>query len=159
MGEALDLDDLRARLDGFKRSGSTIVLANGHFDVLHVGHLRYLEAAKEQGDLLVVAVNDDGSVARLKGKGRPIIPAVERAELLAALSPVDFVVVFSGDSPAHLLQELQPDVHCKGTDYGSPDRVPEYEVVQAYGGTTALVGDPKDHSTTDLISRIKNLPD
>jgi len=159
MGEALGLEDLKARLDGFRPSGSKVVLANGHFDVLHVGHLRYLEAAKEQGDLLVVAINDDSSVARLKGKGRPVVPAAERAELLAALNPVDFVVVFSGDSPVDLLQELQPDVHCKGTDYGSPDRVPEYGVVRAYGGATTLVGDPKDHSTTDLISKIKNLPD
>jgi rfaE bifunctional protein nucleotidyltransferase chain/domain len=159
MGEVLGLEDLKTRLDGFKGTGSRVVLANGHFDVLHVGHLRYLEAAKKQGDLLVVAINDDNSVARLKGKGRPVVPAAERAELLAALNPVDFIVVFSGDSPVDLLQELQPDVHCKGTDYGSPDRVPEYGVVRAYGGATALVGDPKDHSTTDLISKIKNLPD
>ncbi len=159
MGEALELEDLQARLEKLRQSGRTVVLANGHFDVLHVGHLRYLQAAKEQGDLLVVAINDDSSVGRLKGEGRPVVPAAERAELLAALEPVDFVVVFSSDSPAYLLDELRPDVHCKGTDYGSPDRVPEYEIVRAYGGTTALVGDPKDHSTTDLISKIKNLPD
>lgn len=159
MGEALDLEDLQGRLGELRQMGKSVVVANGHFDVLHVGHLRYLKAAKEQGDLLVVAINDDGSVTRLKGEGRPIVPATERAELLAALEPVDFVVVFSSDSPARLLDELRPDVHCKGTDYGSPDRVPEYDVVRAYGGTTTLVGDPKDHSTTDLISKIKNLPD
>ncbi len=103
-----------------------MVVANGHFDLLHVGHLRYLRAAKAEGDVLVVALNGDPSVASLKGAGRPIVPAAERAELLAALEPVDYVTVFEGDSPAPLLAELQPDVHCKGTDYGSPERVPEY---------------------------------
>ena len=159
MGEALEVTALKERLERLKSSGSKIVLANGHFDVLHVGHLRYLADAKQQGDILVVAINDDDSVTRLKGAGRPIVPAPERAELLAALAPVDFVVIFEGDSPAPLLADLRPDVHCKGTDYGTPERVPEFEVVNAYGGRTALVGDPKDHSTTDLIARIRNLPD
>jgi rfaE bifunctional protein nucleotidyltransferase chain/domain len=136
-----------------------MVLANGHFDLLHVGHLRYLRAAAAEGDVLVVAINDDASVARLKGPGRPIVPAAERAELLAALGPVDYVTVFSGDSPAPLLEELRPDVHAKGTDYGSPERVPEYEVVRRYGGETRLVGDPKDHATSDLIARVKALPE
>jgi len=158
MGEVVDLEKLQERLEACRQRGRSIVFTNGHFDVLHVGHLRYLEAAKQQGDVLVVAINDDDSVARLKGEGRPVVPAAERAELLAALSAVDFVVVFSGDSPAPLLADLQPDVHCKGTDYGSPQRVPEYDVVRSYGGTTALVGDPKDHSTTDLIATIKRLP-
>jgi rfaE bifunctional protein nucleotidyltransferase chain/domain len=135
------------------------VLANGHFDLLHVGHLRYLRAAAAEGDVLVVAINDDASVARLKGPGRPIVPAAERAELLAALGPVDYVTVFSGDSPAPLLEELRPDVHAKGTDYGSPERVPEHEVVRRYGGETRLVGDPKDHATSDLIARVKALPE
>jgi rfaE bifunctional protein nucleotidyltransferase chain/domain len=135
------------------------VLANGHFDLLHVGHLRYLRAAAAEGDVLVVAINDDASVARLKGPGRPIVPAAERAELLAALGPVDYVTVFSGDSPAPLLEELRPDVHAKGTDYGSPERVPEYEVVRRYGGETRLVGDPKGHATSDLIARVKALPE
>jgi len=108
--------------------------------------------------VLIVAINDDDSVARLKGAGRPIVPAAERAELLAALAPVDFVVVFSGDSPAPLLASLKPDVHCKGTDYGSPERVPEFETVRSYGGRTALVGDPKDHATSDLISKVRALP-
>ncbi len=107
----------------------------------------------------MVGINDDASVASLKGPGRPVVPAAERAELLAALKPVDFVVVFDGDSPAPLLAELQPDVHCKGTDYGTPERVLEYEVVRAYGGRTVLVGDPKDHATSDLISKIKALPE
>ena len=134
-----------------------MALANGHFDLLHVGHLRYLQAAKREADLLVVAINDDDSVARLKGPGRPLVPARERAELLAALAPVDYVVVFAGDSPRDLLLELRPDVHCKGTDYGSPERVPEYDAVRSYGGRTVLVGDPKDHATSDLIARIKSL--
>ncbi|HEX6199140.1 MAG TPA: adenylyltransferase/cytidyltransferase family protein [Thermoanaerobaculia bacterium] len=137
----------------------TLVLANGHFDLLHVGHLRYLRAAAAEGDVLVVAINDDASVARLKGPGRPIVPAAERAELLAALGPVDYVTVVSGDSPAPLLEELRPDVHAKGTDYGAPERVPEYEVVRRYGGETRLVGDPKDHATSDLIARVKALPE
>ncbi len=158
MGRVLRLDELTERVDELKRQGRTVAFANGHFDVLHVGHLRYLRSAREQGDVLIVAINGDKSVERLKGPGRPIVPALERAELLAALEPVDFVVVFEGDSPAELLSRLRPDVHCKGTDYGSPEKVPEYEVVRAYGGTTVLVGDPKDHSTTDLIGAIKRIP-
>lgn len=158
MGRVLTLPELRRRLAELKARGKTIAFANGHFDLLHVGHLRYLRAARAEGDVLVVAVNDDASVARLKGAGRPIVPAAERAELIAALAPVDFVVVFAGDTPAPLLADLQPDVHCKGTDYGSPQGVPEYEAVRAYGGRTALVGDPKDHATSDLIARVKALP-
>jgi D-glycero-beta-D-manno-heptose 1-phosphate adenylyltransferase len=158
VGLALTLPELRRRVAELKAEGKKIAFANGHFDLLHVGHLRYLRAARAEGDALVVALNDDDSVARLKGPGRPLVPAAERAELLAALEPVDFVVVFAGDSPAPLLADLQPDVHCKGTDYGTPEQVPEYEVVRAYGGRTALVGDPKDHATSDLIARIKALP-
>jgi len=127
-------------------------------DLLHVGHLRYLQDAKEQADLLVVAINSDASVERLKGSGRPIVPAEERAELLAALEPVDFVTIFEGDSPAPVLADLQPEVHCKGPDYGSPEEVPEYATVRAYGGSTRLVGDPKDHNTTDIIAAVKKLP-
>jgi rfaE bifunctional protein nucleotidyltransferase chain/domain len=159
MGEVLSEGELIARAEELRRAGRTLALANGHFDLLLVGHLRYLRAAREQADALVVAINDDDSVARLKGPGRPLVPAAERAELLAALEPVDFVVVFAGDSPAPLLAELQPDIHCKGTDYGSPERVPEYETVRSYGGRTALVGDPKDHATSDLIARVKALPE
>jgi rfaE bifunctional protein nucleotidyltransferase chain/domain len=154
----LTLPELRRRIGELKAQGKRIAFANGHFDLLHVGHLRYLRAARAEGDALVVAINDDSSVERLKGPGRPLVPAAERAELLAALEPVDFVVVFTGDSPAPLLADLEPDVHCKGTDYGTPDRVPEHEVVRAYGGRTALVGDPKDHATSDLIARVKALP-
>lgn len=158
MGEVLSVEALAGRLAELRRRGRRIAFANGHFDLLHVGHLRYLRAAREQCDLLVVAINDDASVERLKGPGRPLVPAAERAELLAALAPVDFVVVFSGDTPAPLLERLRPDVHCKGTDYGAPERVPEYAVVAAYGGRTALVGDPKDHATSDLIARVRSLP-
>ncbi len=158
MGEVIEVSRLAERLAELRRAGRTIALANGHFDLLHVGHLRYLAAARAAADTLVVAVNDDASVTRLKGSGRPIVPAAERAELLAALDPVDFVVVFAGDSPAPLLAELRPDVHCKGPDYGTPERVPEFEVVRAYGGRTLLVGDPKDHATSDLIGRVRALP-
>jgi rfaE bifunctional protein nucleotidyltransferase chain/domain len=159
MGEVLTRTELQRRIAELKARGERISFANGHFDMLHVGHLRYLRGARQAGDVLVVGLNDDDSVRRLKGEGRPIMPADERAELVAALEPVDFVVIFPGDSPGPLLAELQPHVHCKGPDYGSPEGVPEYEIVRAYGGSTALVGDPKDHSTTDLISRVRNLPD
>ncbi|HEV7503508.1 MAG TPA: adenylyltransferase/cytidyltransferase family protein [Thermoanaerobaculia bacterium] len=158
MGIVLTVPELKGRIAALKAQGKTVAFANGHFDLLHVGHLRYLQASRAAGDALVVGLNGDASVASLKGPGRPVVPAAERAELLAALEPVDFVVVFEGDSPAPLLAELQPDVHCKGTDYGTPERVPEYEVVRAYGGRTVLVGDPKDHATSDLISKVKALP-
>ncbi len=158
MGEVLTVDELERRLERLRAEGRTVAFANGHFDLLHVGHLRYLVAARAEADVLVVGVNDDASVARLKGPGRPVVPAVERAELLAGLAPVDFVVVFDGDSPAPLIGRLRPDVHCKGTDYGTPEGVPEHAVVRAYGGRTALVGDPKDHATRDLIARVKALP-
>lgn len=158
MGRVLSEAELAHEMAEAERQGLRFAFANGHFDLLHVGHLRYLEAAAREGDLLIVAINDDDSVARLKGPGRPIVPAVERAELLAALAPVDFVTVFAGDSPAPLLARLRPAVHCKGTDYGTPERVPEYETVCAYGGTTRLVGDPKDHATSDLIAKIRALP-
>jgi D-glycero-beta-D-manno-heptose 1-phosphate adenylyltransferase len=158
VGLVLTLPELRGRIAELRARGKKIAFANGHFDLLHVGHLRYLRDARAEGDALVVALNDDSSVERLKGPGRPVVPAAERAELLAALEPVDFVVVFEGDSPAPLLADLQPDVHCKGTDYGTPERVPEYEVVRGYGGRTALVGDPKDHATSDLIARVRALP-
>jgi D-glycero-beta-D-manno-heptose 1-phosphate adenylyltransferase len=158
VGIVLSLPELRERVKALQAEGKTIAFANGHFDLLHVGHLRYLQAAKAEGDVLVVGLNGDDSVQRLKGPGRPVVPADERAELLAALEPVDFVVVFEGDTPAPLLADLRPDVHCKGTDYGTPERVPEYETVRAYGGRTALVGDPKDHATSDLIGKVKSLP-
>jgi D-glycero-beta-D-manno-heptose 1-phosphate adenylyltransferase len=157
LGAVLSRPQLVERLAELTAQGQRIALANGHFDLLHVGHLRYLRAARAAADVLVVAINGDASVARLKGHGRPLVPAHERAELLAALEPVDFVVVFEEDSPAALLAELRPAVHCKGTDYGAPERVPEFAVVQAYGGRTLLVGDPKDHATSDLIARLRQL--
>ena len=133
--------------------GKTLVLANGAFDLLHVGHVRYLEAARDEGDWLAVAVNSDRSVARAKGPPRPILPEAERAEIVAALGCVDAVTVFDEDSPADLISAIRPDVHAKGTDY-TADAVPERAVVAAYGGRTVIVGDPKDHATTELIERI-----
>jgi rfaE bifunctional protein nucleotidyltransferase chain/domain len=137
-----------------RAAGHSIAFANGCFDILHVGHVRYLQGAAAEADRLIVAVNDDGSVARLKGEGRPILPAGDRAELVAGLRGVDYVVVFSETTVERLLTLLKPDVHCKGTDY-SVDTVPERAVVAAYGGRTAIVGDPKSHATRDLIARVK----
>jgi D-glycero-beta-D-manno-heptose 1-phosphate adenylyltransferase len=136
-----------------RADGKRIAFANGCFDLLHVGHLRYLQAAADQGDRLVVAVNDDRSVAGLKGEGRPILPAADRAELVAALRGVDYVVVFGDATVERLLLLLKPDVHCKGTDY-TVDTVPERAVVASYGGRTAIVGDPKLHATRELLKRI-----
>lgn len=158
MGRVVTQAELLAEREHLRKIGKSVALANGHFDILHVGHARYLAAAKAEADVLVVAINADDSVARLKGPGRPVVPADERAELLAALACVDLVTIFSGDTPAPLIENLQPDVHCKGPDYGSPERVPERAVVQAYGGRTALVGDPKDHATSDIIAKVRALP-
>ena len=132
----------------------TIAFANGCFDLLHVGHVRYLRGAAAEADRLIVAINDDRSVAALKGAGRPIQTAAERAELVAAIAGVDYVVVFSGPNVERLLMQLKPDVHCKGTDY-TVDTVPERAVVRAYGGRIAIVGDPKDHATRDLLTKIR----
>jgi D-glycero-beta-D-manno-heptose 1-phosphate adenylyltransferase len=137
-----------------RQAGRTVAFANGVFDLLHVGHVRYLDAAAREADLLLVAVNDDASVRALKGPGRPILPAVDRAELVAALRAVAAVTVFSEPTVAPLLDLLRPDVHCKGTDY-TVDSVPERATVAAYGGRTAIVGDPKDHSTRDLLAAIR----
>ena len=128
-------------------------MANGCFDLLHVGHVRYLEGAKAEGDRLIVGVNDDRSVAGLKGPGRPILAASDRAELVAALRAVDYVIVFAEPTVARLLALLRPDVHCKGTDY-TVDTVPERDVVAAYGGRTAIVGDAKNHATREMLTRI-----
>jgi rfaE bifunctional protein nucleotidyltransferase chain/domain len=136
-----------------RASGKTIVFANGAFDLLHVGHVRYLEAARREGDWLAVAVNSDRSVARAKGPGRPILPETERAEIVAALACVDAVTVFDEDSPSALIAAVRPHVHAKGTDY-TADSVPERTAVAAYGGRTVIVGDPKDHATTDLVDKI-----
>jgi rfaE bifunctional protein nucleotidyltransferase chain/domain len=137
-----------------RAAGRTLAFANGCFDLLHVGHVRYLQSAAAEGDRLIVAVNDDASVAALKGEGRPVQPAADRAELIAALRDVDYVVVFGDPTVERLLRLLKPDVHCKGTDY-TVDSVPERAVVLAYGGRTAIVGDPKQHNTRELLARIR----
>jgi rfaE bifunctional protein nucleotidyltransferase chain/domain len=136
-----------------RAAGKSIAFANGCFDLLHVGHLRYLQAAAGEADRLIVAVNDDASVAALKGAGRPILAAPDRAELVAALRGVDYVVVFGDATVERLLLLLKPDVHCKGTDY-TVDTVPERAIVASYGGRTAIVGDPKQHATRELLKRI-----
>ena len=153
MGEILTRDELVARARLERVAGRTLAFANGAFDLLHVGHVRYLQAAAREADVLVVAVNDDASVRGLKGEGRPIITDRDRAELVAALRCVDYVVIFPEPTVGPLLEALRPDVHCKGTDY-TADSVPERGIVQAYGGRTAIVGDPKDHSTRELLARI-----
>ena len=155
MGRILTEDELAAAVRAERAEGRTIAFANGCFDVLHVGHVRYLADAKAQADRLVVAINDDDSVRRLKGIGRPILAAADRAELVGELESVDYVVLFSDPDVNRLLRLLKPDVHCKGTDY-TPETVPERDTVLAYGGRIAIVGDPKDHSTRDLLSRIKS---
>ena len=153
MGQVVSQKELVDRVAAERAKGRTIALANGCFDILHVGHVRYLSGAAGEADRLVVAVNDDASVSSLKGAGRPILTANERAELVGALAVVDYVVLFSTPTVAGLLDAIRPDVHCKGTDY-TVDTVPEREIVHAYGGRTAIVGDPKDHSTQDLIRTI-----
>ncbi|MGE0445011.1 MAG: adenylyltransferase/cytidyltransferase family protein [Vicinamibacterales bacterium] len=153
MGEILDRERLVARVAEERAAGHRIAFANGCFDLLHVGHVRYLEASAREGDRLIVAINDDATVRALKGPGRPVLPAADRAELVAGLRCVDFVVLFPEPTVGPLLQAVRPDVHCKGTDY-TIDSVPERAIVQAYGGRTAIVGDPKDHSTRALLARI-----
>jgi len=152
-GSVVDRDKLLRRVAGAREAGRTLALANGCFDVLHVGHIRYLRAAAAEADVLVVALNDDESVLALKGAGRPILPAEDRAALVAAVRGVDLVVIFKGLTVSDLLLAVRPDVHCKGTDY-TEDSVPERDVVRSYGGRVAIVGDPKDHSTRDLLARI-----
>jgi rfaE bifunctional protein nucleotidyltransferase chain/domain len=147
-------ENLLAQAARHRAQGQTIALANGVFDLLHVGHLRYLEGAAEEADVLVVAVNDDAAVRRLKGDRRPIVGQAERAELIDALRCVDYVVVFGDLTVGPLLEALRPDVHCKGTDY-TVETVPERAIVEAYGGRTAIVGDPKDHSTRDIVARMR----
>ena len=151
--KVLSRERLERRVEEERAAGRTIAFANGCFDLLHVGHVRYLESAAREGDVLVVAINDDDSVRALKGEGRPILSAADRAELVAALRCVDYVVIFSEPTVGPLLTALKPDVHCKGTDY-TVDSVPERDVVRAYGGRIAIVGDPKDHSTRGLLARI-----
>jgi rfaE bifunctional protein nucleotidyltransferase chain/domain len=153
MAAIVDMPGLLAWVREARARGETIAFANGCFDVLHVGHVRYLQASAAEADRLIVALNDDESVRQLKGAGRPILPAGARATLVAALRGVDRVVVFSGTDVADLLRTIQPDVHCKGTDY-TVDSVPERHIVLGYGGRTAIVGDAKHHSTRDLIKQI-----
>jgi rfaE bifunctional protein nucleotidyltransferase chain/domain len=142
--------ELRARVEQWRRAGDRITLANGNFDLLHVGHVRYLRGAKALGGRLVVAINSDESVRALKGEGRPVMPADERAEIVAALADVDAIVIFSELDVRPIIREIQPDVQAKGTDY-TADTVPERDVVAEYGGRVAIVGDPKDHSTSGII--------
>lgn len=153
MGEVVSREELVGRVRRDRAAGRTVAFANGCFDLLHVGHTRYLESAAAEADVLVVAVNDDDSVRALKGQGRPILAGVHRAQLVAALRCVDYVVLFPEPTVGPLLDALRPDVHCKGTDY-TLDSVPERDIVKAYGGRIAIVGDPKDHSTRDLLGRI-----
>ncbi len=155
MGEVLSREQLMARVRADRDAGRSVAFANGCFDLLHVGHVRYLQAAAEEADRLVVAINDDEMVRTLKGEGRPILAAAHRAELVAALRGVDYVVIFPEPTVGPLLEALKPDVHCKGTDY-TPETVPERDVVRGYGGRVAIVGDPKDHSTRDLLARISH---
>ena len=154
LGRVVTCEELVKVLQAERAAGRSIAFANGCFDVLHVGHIRYLEGAKAEADRLAVAINDDESVRTLKGPGRPILSAADRAELVSALRPVDYVVIFSALDVNELLRVLKPDVHCKGTDY-TVETVPERDTVRSYGGRTAIVGDPKDHSTHDLLARIR----
>ncbi|HYY55845.1 MAG TPA: adenylyltransferase/cytidyltransferase family protein [Pyrinomonadaceae bacterium] len=149
----LDRNRLIARVAIARRAGARIVLANGCFDILHVGHVRYLEGARALGDLLVVGINSDEQVRALKGEGRPLIPERERAEIIAALRAVDFVTIFQEATVEALLRAIRPEIHAKGTDY-TEDSVPERDVVRSYGGRVAIVGDPKDHSTSEMISQL-----
>ena len=149
----LDRDALVARISTEKASGSRIVLANGCFDILHAGHVRYLEGARALGDMLVVGINSDEQVARLKGAGRPVLPERERAELVASLQAVDLVTIFPEPTVTELLLAIKPDVHAKGTDY-TEETVPERDVVRSYGGRVAIVGDPKDHSTSEILKKV-----
>jgi rfaE bifunctional protein nucleotidyltransferase chain/domain len=151
----LSLPEAMRRVAQARSTGASVVLANGCFDILHVGHARYLDGAKALGDLLVVGVNSDAQVTQLKGNGRPLMPQDQRAEMVAALQAVDLVVVFDQPTVEELLLALKPDIHAKGTDY-TETTVPEREVVRSYGGRVAIVGDPKDHSTSQLIHRLKD---
>src|SRR5687768_140943 len=149
----LSREELKTRVAAAKAEAAKIVFANGCFDVLHVGHVRYLEGARELGDVLIVGINSDEQVAIQKGDGRPVLPASERAEIVAALESVTYVTIFDEPTVEQLLLALKPDIHAKGTDY-TTDTVPERDVVRSYGGQVAIVGDPKDHSTSAIIARL-----
>jgi len=157
MGQIIrELAELKRIIDEEKERGRKVVFGNGCFDLLHVGHVRYLKGAKALGDVLIVAVNDDSSVTGLGKRKQVVTPAKERAEIIAAIEGVDYVILFSEPNVESLLRILQPHIHAKGTDY-TEESVPEGEIVRAYGGRVAIVGDPKDHSTRDLIKNIKEL--
>lgn len=151
--DILELPELKNEIERARSNGLSVVLANGCFDLFHVGHVRYLAGAKSLGDVLVVGVNSDRQARILKGEGRPFMPENERAELVSALRCVDFVTIFDEPTVEGLIKALRPDFHAKGTDY-STDTVPERDIVREYGGTVAIVGDPKDHSSTELIAAI-----
>ena len=157
MGKVLSEAELVEAVARDRAEGRRVAFANGCFDLLHVGHVRYLRGAAAEAERLIVAVNDDSTVAALKGAGRPVMPAAERAEVLAALAAVDYVVVFSDRTADRLLLLLKPDAHCKGPDY-TVDSVPERDAVRSYGGRTVIVGDEKEHSTRDLVARLANQP-
>ena len=157
MGQIIkDLAELKNIIEKEKAKGKKIVFGNGCFDILHVGHVRYLKGAGQLGDVLIVAVNDDSSVAGLGKRKQVVTPALERAEIIAAIGCVDYVVIFSDPTVENLLLMLKPDIHAKGTDY-TEENVPERNIVLSYGGKVAIVGDPKDHSTRDIIKTIKNI--
>ncbi len=150
----LDRPSLIARIQAAKKAGQKIVFANGCFDILHAGHIRYLQGASELGDVLVVAINADAQVRALKGMGRPILAEHDRAELVASIEVVDFVTIFDEPTVEQLLLAIQPDIHAKGTDY-TEETVPERDVVRSFGGRVAIVGDPKNHSTSEMLKRFK----
>lgn len=151
--EILDREKLVEKINELRKSGARVTLANGCFDLFHVGHIRYLAGAKELADILVVGINSDEQVRKLKGANRPFMPETERAEIVSALRFIDFVTIFDEPTVAELLRAVKPDFHAKGTDY-TVDSVPEREIVREYGGQTAIVGDPKDHSSTNLIELV-----
>lgn len=150
----VDRSTLIKVVEGLRREGKTIVLANGCFDLFHVGHVRYLRGAAELGDVLVVGINSDRQTSMLKGPGRPFVPEGERAEIVGAVKGVDLVTIFDEPTVTELIEAIRPDIHAKGTDY-TVDSVPEREIVRSYGGRVAIVGDPKDHSSTELINTVK----
>lgn len=154
MGQIVELKTLVVAIDHARYRGARVVLANGAFDLLHIGHLRYLEAARSLGDVLVVAINGDASVRATKGPSRPIITEHERSELVAGLAAVDWVVLFNEATVMEVIEVLRPDIHAKGTDYTEAS-VPEGDFVRSYGGKVAIVGDPKDHSTTAIATRLR----
>ncbi|MCX5798308.1 MAG: adenylyltransferase/cytidyltransferase family protein [Proteobacteria bacterium] len=159
MGQVInELAELKNIIEGEKKKGKTIVFGNGCFDLLHVGHIRYLKGAKALGDILIVAVNDDSSVTGLGKRKQVVTPVRERAEIVSAIDCVDYVIIFSEPNVEKLLLTLKPDIHAKGTDY-TEGNVPERDIVLSYGGRVSIVGDPKDHSTRDMIKVIKSLED